>query len=788
MHATEPNDRVRTTGWWGLTLGMLFLVTVGVTPGAWGQAPTPAGRPNGDGPSEVAVEDGQPLPTSPTEKPAQVMILAKNKSIEEILADIREQTGVRVEALGEVKGTQIQELRLREVPVEKALEQIATSNKWIWVKQDEGSYQLMDKQTYQNVVLAERAIRVTFQLKYVDAEEMNKIVESVLTKDIGSSAADARTNKLIVTDLPDKIALIESIINEYDVQLYTHIFEIEHANVEQVAERLGEIKSKSAEIYVEPDNRLIIVKDTFEKIREMEQLVAVLDRDLEMRVYNLVNIGIDAQDAEDLIADFIEPIITEGAVLNFNRPSSKLFVRDIRPVHEKILNILKQLDQPKKQVMIEGELLSVAMDNTLELGTQFEYNTHGISTGGDEPGLVKTNVTDLITGGGGLSAAHLTDNLSAQLSAFLSDKDTRLLLRPRLNIANHEVGSFEVTKNEPVLTTFRYTNRLDDGSTPDSSTQRTIPSGLIVEITPHISNRGLVELEVLFENSQSFVVPPEQFGSNQRGVGTTAERATTVLLIPDGQTSVIGGLIRRDRSDESRGIPYLSQIPYMGFLFGNKTKTDQSRNLMFFLTPTIMDSAPSNDLIVEAVNEEARQSMAMLEERPTPPEDLGDIPEELKPYLEEVRPKAAPYTDEATTPTTRTAPLDEAALQRGRQLLSDQPYPRGGLDDQGRKIGGAVQLLGDARGPSGVFGAQERPVYTPSEPEPEPERERRRPSRGRERRASSPPERPASAEAERPRRSEPSPEPTAEPPAPTPTPTPPAPAQPTPDASAPSGN
>ena len=63
--------------------------------------------------------------------------------------------------------------------------------------------------------------------------------------------------------------------------------------VEEIADRLNEIKSKAAEIQTDPINRTIIVKDTFEKIKMMEQLVEILDRDQETRIYNINNMGVD---------------------------------------------------------------------------------------------------------------------------------------------------------------------------------------------------------------------------------------------------------------------------------------------------------------------------------------------------------------------------------------------------------------------------------------------------------------------------------------------------------------
>ncbi|MCL5271688.1 MAG: hypothetical protein M1457_14295, partial [bacterium] len=492
------------------------------------------------------------------------------------------------------------------MPVEDILNALTVPKQWVWIKHSDGTYDIYDKDTYVKTVQASQVIRYPFQLKYIDAEELNKVIAGVLTPVIGASAVDARTNKLIVTDLPDKISLIQEIIKEYDVQQFSRTFEIKNADVEEIGERLGEIKSKAAEVQVDPRTRVIVVKDTFEKIKEMEQLIELLDRELEMVVYNLNNIGEEAKDAQDLVDAFITPLVTTDALVQYNQATGKLFVRDIPAVQKKILEVLKQLDQPKKQVLIEGEILDVAQTYSKDIGINWTIgeslpkalaaglNIGGVMINDTGTSLYASNFTALkdavpIASGGssGLQTYVLTNQVRAQLTAALTDSRTHLLLRPRLLISNKELGTFNVTHDEPVLNTF-YTGIENAATTTGfnntySSTQNFVSSGLRVEITPQISNRGLVELHIYFENSSPIIVP--DIGNGVRGVGKSTSSAETILVIPSGETRVIGGLISNDESNGDTGIPYLSQIPYLGYLFGTKSKSDNKRNLMFFVTP-----------------------------------------------------------------------------------------------------------------------------------------------------------------------------------------------------------
>lgn len=664
-------------------------------------AATPAEMP------EVLYESGGEALATAAPAQEKITIIAKQYDLDRIFGTIREKTGVQVKAMGAIKGVKI-DLTAQDKTVEEILDQISLApNNWIWRKIEDGSYEVYDKDSYIKIVQAGQVIRTTFQLKFIDAEEFDAIIKPVLTPNLGASSADARTNKLIITDLPDKIALIQSIIREYDIQLYTRPFEIRFGDTDEIADRLEDIKSKAAEIIVDPVNRLIIAKDTFEKIKEMEQIVELLDRDQEIRVYNLANIGYENELAEELIDLFIEPLLTDDAVINYSTATSKLFIKDVHSVQEQVLDVLRQLDQPRKQVLIEGEVLSVDLGTELNLGTEWTFASD--LQGAIDAGTAPEGIEDAFglplasVGSGGFSFVDLGDKVRVAFNAAMKDDNTNILLQPRIIIANGEEGSFDVISSEPYSQTFFYNN--SSNTTNSSRGQSTIDTGLMVTITPYISNRGLVEMELHFENSSPIFVSDID-GQGTRGVGKNAQTAETYLIIPSGETRVIGGLISQEKTDSKSGVPILSQLPYLGFLFGTVTKSDSTRNLMFFITPTIIEEEPLNDLMVEPVNQVARASMRNLMETPIPPAGASDIPEELQPMLEELRPKPLPMSGETTTGDVDVLPEGSAV---GIALLSDEAY----VDPKAvgkEKVGGAVHTLGGGVGPSGVFGGKERPV------------------------------------------------------------------------------
>ncbi len=699
------------------------------------------GTPAGGG-EDVISSGGEPtqgedMPLIRPELP-KLTLIVKQMEIDLITGRIHKQTGINVKAIGNTKSIKM-DLVAQDVDIESVLNKITVPNQWKWVRFQDGHYEIMDQQTFTERITANQVKRVSFKLKHIDATELEKVVSPINTPEVGATAVDVRTNTLIVTDLPDKLALIESIVAEYDIALTTRVFEIRDADTEEIAERFENVMSESAVIEVDALNHIIIVKDTFEKIRIMEQLIEVFDRDRDVRVYNFTNVGLEGDVALAIVETFLEPLVTEDALLEYNEDLNKLLVRDVNSVHAKIEEILLALDEPRKQVLVEGEVLSVELNESFSLGSDWVYSL-GQSIPRDGLGMERATLSQDFIGGtsqpvnssengdtgsstssGGTTDASgfklftHSDRVIYQLEAALSDNRTRLLARPRILIANNELGRFEVARNEPIRQTFFSGSNMSSGYNNNyrSSGQSLIPTGLIIELTPFISNRGLIEMEVQFENSVPLIV--EDIGDGNRGVGTTEETAETYLIIPDGETRLIGGLITQDTAESVTGIPFLTRIPIVGYLFGKKTTEETNRNLLFFMTPTIIIEEPKNKLLVEPVNLMAKRTMAQDETVMVRPDDLNEIPEELLPYLEDVRSGGAWHsgvsdTDSTATlqidlPTTTTETIGMDPSGLGASLLRDSGFLDPGRGESELKVGGAMQYVKSQAGPSGTFGS-----------------------------------------------------------------------------------
>jgi general secretion pathway protein D len=128
--------------------------------------------------------------------------------------------------------------------------------------------------------------------------------------------------------------------------------------------------------------------------------------------------------------------------------------------------------------------------------------------------------------------------------------------------------------------------------------------GIILKVTPYVTTDGLVQMIVAPQISSRSIDSTVQISANVNAPVIDIRSADTVVITPDGQTVVIGGLMKNDNSQSESKIPLLGDIPLLGNLFKRKTKTSDKNELLIFLTPYIVRSP--GELAEMADREKAR--------------------------------------------------------------------------------------------------------------------------------------------------------------------------------------
>jgi type II secretory pathway component GspD/PulD (secretin) len=610
--------------------------------------------------------------------------------IERVVAELSRKSGKNVVARGKTVGQKVT-IIARDMPIERILDILVNQKpNWLWYPAEgrPDTYEIWDQESFRAEVLPKQVRQKVFVPREITAEDAYKAIQGVLTPNIGTASFDPRSNKVIVTDLPYVLELVQRLIEQIDVKFVTRVFYIAHADVNSIAEKLANLKSPAApQPEVDERTHQIIVRDRLDIIRQMELLVETLDIGPEMRVYDLNNIGFEGQDREDL-EDAISEVLTPNAYYKINIQSGKLIVEDVPEIHEKIEKILQAFDQPAKQVLIQGEIIETAFREGLSYGTDWTVsgdlfssvidgltgrNTSGSSsssgstssgstTGNTQGGAVPVGSGTLdknslgfldfrkefpvvAVGSGGITAQNLSRHAFISLQAALSDSRTRILQQPRAIVKNQKEVAFSVGEKVPFFTGGVYTQNLANNYTGFTASelpqQNLINVGLDLNIRPTIYNNGLIEMEVEISNDSAVITQRTFNNAKFDAVGTKNQEIQSTLIIPSGETRVIGGLVRQDRNESRSGVPGLVRLPVVGpWLFGKYDQPAEQNGrqmLLIFLTPTIVA-----DKATETFKYKGRVVTRGDEEEAAAAEPPAVAPTQSDTWLAPVEPRGVP--------------------------------------------------------------------------------------------------------------------------------------------------
>ena len=324
--------------------------------------------------------------------------------------------------------------------------------------------------------------------------------------------------------------------------------------------------------------------------------------------------------------EFGTEALSKRAVKERDRQSltKVLLITDIPPVIDEIKTVLKRVDVKPKQIMIEAKLLEVSRDYLEDIG--FEYSTQTVATDSisdttvdaihdDDYGMggrmIQSSAGTALTPGiFNPSAASLTsDTAGLQLvlqklvgarfevifHALEEDVNANLLSAPRIMTLDNQEATILVGEKYPILTTTT--------SESTTSTQESLDYyqdiGIQLNVVPQIAGEHKINM-IIHPAVTSFT---RTVGSNQYPRITTRE-AETQVLINDGETIVIGGLIKDFNKSSDIGTPWLSKIPILGWFFNRDTTDIEKIELLIFITATIVDESGLSDAEISFLEEQ----------------------------------------------------------------------------------------------------------------------------------------------------------------------------------------
>jgi general secretion pathway protein D len=390
----------------------------------------------------------------------------------------------------------------------------------------------------------------------------------------GRIFADRASNSIVVIDKPEILRQVGEIIEVVDKPLEMKTIELKNVNVNDIQPKIQPFLSPGSKLQVDIASNRITLQDSPREILRFEQLVTEFDQPslTETQVFVLAH----ADPAVMVTA--IKPELTpEIGRMHQDEATSKIIVTDFPAVLDYIAEIIQDLDIMTPEVMIEVKMIQVSLSDRFRMGVNWEVvsrEVNGLGAAG--------NFNVLIPGEQGLrvgSGELETDDYTILIEALSTIGTTNLLASPRIMALNNEEASLLVGSTVP----YKTTDTREEGSSLRTFEKVIfVDVGVKLRVTPRIHKDNLISMKVMPEVSSVI-----SFVDNIPVVKTT--QTTTTVTVRDGATAVIAGLIEEEELETIKKVPLLGDIPLLGFLFRSTDKKIDKRELIILLTPRITD-------------------------------------------------------------------------------------------------------------------------------------------------------------------------------------------------------
>ncbi|MFG1488913.1 type II secretion system secretin GspD [Oceanospirillum sp. HFRX-1_2] len=465
-------------------------------------------------------------------------------------------------------------------------------------------------------------ITEVIQLKSATVAEVVPVLRPLVPQ-YGHLAGVQSSNALILSDHAANIerlkGIIESIDGGKDEQI--EVISLQHAWVGDLATLLEELVPQSGRsakgqagrftiVADERSNRLIL-KGSDPDRQRIKSLISKLDHPFESKGVTQV-IQLNYAEATK-VAELLSKVINDSAPASEKAPPTvtkaqfqadeslnALVVRAEPAVMSEVKNLVSQLDIRRAQVLIEAVIVEVSGSNGEQLGIQWlvgdfengpvggtSFNNAGVSSGSLVTDAATTGgaatigkVNGAFLGGAGRSGGQ---DIGVLVQALATTSNANLLSTPSVMTLDNEEAEFVVGQNVPFLT----------GTTTNSTTTNPFTTisredvGVTLKVKPQINDDNSVRLEVLQEVS-SLVPSDNPLATGSADRITNKRSIDTTILVSDGETIVLGGLIQDDVQESVSKVPLLGDIPLIGALFRSTQITKTKRNLLVFLRPKII--------------------------------------------------------------------------------------------------------------------------------------------------------------------------------------------------------
>ncbi|MBW1900606.1 MAG: type II secretion system secretin GspD [Deltaproteobacteria bacterium] len=494
----------------------------------------------------------------------------------------------------------------------------------------------------------DKVVTQLIPLRYADPNELKKLFTPFISKN-SLIVPYAPTGTLIVTDVLSNINRLIKIIDEIDVAGIGEeisVIPLEYATASVLTKSLNTVFQRRATaakgkkgptgggaIRITSDERTnaLIILASEDDARKVKQLIKLLDTEIprgegDIHVYYLQNAN--AEDLASVLKAIPSdqkaaakkgkaPVISKDVQIVADKATNSLVITAKKSDYLALEGVIKKLDIPRRMVYIEALLMEVSVEKDFAVGVEWRIGKDIGSYQGKDVGAFagSTAATSQIPANPlaglprGLALGVLGESIEiggitfpsiqALIRAYEGDSDVHILSTPQIMTTDNEEAEIIVADNIPYLTSLQTST-----AEVDYSNYEFKDVGVTLKITPQINQERFVRLKIYQEVSQVVAQQTE-------GLPTTLKRQTkTTVVIKDGHTVVIGGLIDETLSQTTSSTPCLGNVPVLGWLFKSKGNSGDKTNLYIFITPHIIENPEE----AQEVYEEKRDDIEGIKE------------------------------------------------------------------------------------------------------------------------------------------------------------------------------
>lgn len=381
---------------------------------------------------------------------------------------------------------------------------------------------------------------------------------------------DERTNSLLVLSSRQQLTDIRGLVRKLDIPIVgggrIHVYNLHHADAEELAETLSSLANGGGG----------------------------------------GGAGRSGAAGTTAGAPNLRSVVTplaDGVSITADPATNALVIQASKEAYETLLQVIKQLDVSRPQVLVEALIVEVDITDTFDLGSGFAYRL----ANGDTDMIFATLAGIAAPGAGSLATALQANSFAnpsdifspnatrtgggsndfvAQITASATDNGINIVSAPHILTSDNEEAEIQIGQEIPIVTgrTEAATGG-NDLSQAVNVDRREV--GVTLRVTPQISEGSTVRLEIHQELTE--VLEESLAGDpNEVGVSLSSRTVDNTVVVNDGETVAIGGLISETFTETESKVPFLGDIPFIGWAFKTVGENTRKTNLLIFLTPHIV--------------------------------------------------------------------------------------------------------------------------------------------------------------------------------------------------------